>query len=60
LALALGSLRFLGGLLYDAPQATLMTFAAAPLVVLGTAVIACCLPARRLRTIDPITALRSD
>jgi putative ABC transport system permease protein len=60
LPLAFGSLRLLGGLLYDAPQVTGIALAVAPLSVFATAVAACCLPARRLRMIDPITALRSD
>jgi predicted permease len=60
LPLALGSLRLLGGLLYDESQATTLTLAVAPFVVFATALVACCVPAHHLRRIDPVTALRSD
>jgi putative ABC transport system permease protein len=60
LPVAFGTLRLLGGLLYDAPRATTLIWAGAPLLILAAAFVACCLPARRLRKIDPIIALRSD
>jgi predicted permease len=60
LPLAFASLRLLAGVVSDVPRATLMTFGAPPVLVLLAALAACCLPARRLKRIDPITALRSD
>jgi predicted permease len=57
---ALGFTRVLAGLLYDVTPTDPFTFAAAPLVLLGVAALACWLPARQATRIDPMLALRQD
>jgi len=52
--------RTLGTLLFNLSPTDPVAFAAAPLVLLLTAVVAAMLPARRAAHIDPIEALRSE
>jgi predicted permease len=52
--------RFLRTLLYGVGPADPLTFAAVPLLLLGVAVAAGYLPARRAFRIDPLTALKAD
>jgi putative ABC transport system permease protein len=52
--------RFLKGFLFETSSLDPMTFAAALLVLLGAALIASFLPARRAASIDPTKALRSE
>jgi ABC-type lipoprotein release transport system permease subunit len=37
-----------------------MTFIVAPLLLVGAAVIACALPARRASRLDPVETIRAD
>jgi predicted permease len=57
-ALALSSL--LASLLYGITPTDAVTFASAPTLLLGVAVLACWLPARRAASIDPLVALRQE
>ena len=60
LATALALSRTLGTLLFNLSPTDPLTFAAAPLLLLLTAVVAALLPARRAAHVDPIEALRSE
>ena len=57
---AAASSRVLESLLYGVATDDLLTFAAAPLVLVAVALVACWLPARRATRIDPIEALRVE
>ena len=52
--------RLLASMLYDTGTVDLTTFAAAPLVFLGIALLASYLPARRATRVDPVEALRGN
>ena len=52
--------RTMQGVLFDIQPTDLMTFAQVVAVLLGVAILASWLPARRALKIDPISALRSD
>jgi predicted permease len=52
--------RMLSGLLFGVTASDPVTFAAAPVILLGVAVLACWIPARRAAGIDPVRALRQD
>ena len=58
LALALG--RLSAGLLFEVPSYDPMTLVAATTLLLGVALFACALPARRAARIDPAQALRDE
>jgi predicted permease len=58
--LALGFTHLLSRLLYGVTPTDLVTFATAPLILLGVAAFASWLPARRAARIDPMLALRQD
>ena len=60
LVLAVASTRVLRASLHGVGTLDLVTFLAVPVVVGLAALLACWLPARRVRTIDPVTALRAD
>jgi len=60
LALAFAATRLLSGFLYGVSPFDAATFAAVPLLLLTTALLACYLPARRATKVDPICALRSE
>jgi putative ABC transport system permease protein len=57
-AFALG--RLMGRLLYQVRPGDPLIFGAAAAVLLGTALLASWLPARRIARIDPVTALRKE
>jgi putative ABC transport system permease protein len=60
LALTFGLTRFLKGLLYQVSPADSLTFALIPLLLVGVALLACYVPARRATKIDPLAALRCE
>ncbi|MGH9742410.1 MAG: ADOP family duplicated permease [Candidatus Acidiferrum sp.] len=57
---ALGATRLLSSLLYGVRSTDSITFAAVSLILLGVALIASYLPARRATRVDPVIALRHD
>jgi len=57
---AAGLSRLLESLLYEVAALDPVTFLAAPLVLVGTALLASYLPARRATLIDPLIALREE
>jgi len=52
--------RFLKELLFEVGPTDPTTFAAAALVLIGTAMAAACIPARRAMKVDPMAALRHE
>ena len=60
IVLALGLGRVLSSIIYEVNPADPLTFAAAGLIVVGVAVFACYLPARRATGTNPMTALRAE
>jgi predicted permease len=57
---ALALTRLLSSLLFGVTPTDPVTFAAAPAILLGVAVLACWIPARRAAAIDPVRALRQE
>jgi ABC-type antimicrobial peptide transport system permease subunit len=53
-------MRFLQSMLYEVGTADPLTFATVALLLLGVAVLAAYLPARRATKVDPIVALRYE
>jgi ABC-type antimicrobial peptide transport system permease subunit len=60
IALAFGAGRLVAGQLTGVSGADPASFAGTALVLAGTAVIACLLPAMRASSLNPLTALRRD
>jgi len=60
LLLAFGGTRLLAGFLYGVSPFDVVTFTAVPLLLLGIALLASLLPARRASRVDPIVALRAE
>jgi putative ABC transport system permease protein len=60
LALALGASGLLRGLLFEVPSRDPVTFVAVPIALLGAALLACLLPARRAARLDPTIVLRQE
>lgn len=58
--LSFGVTRLLRGFLYGVSPFDVLIFSAVPLVLLGVAVLACYLPARRATRVDPLEALRAE
>jgi putative ABC transport system permease protein len=60
LATSLALTRFIRSLLFGISPTDLLTFASVAISLTLVAVAACCIPARRAMTVDPIIALRHD
>ena len=60
LGAALAATRWMASLLFGVQPLDGVTFAAAPVVMLGVAAVACLIPANRAAGIDPAEALRSE
>lgn len=50
--------RFLASMLFDVRPIDLLTFVGVVLLLVAVSAVACFLPARRARRVDPIVALR--
>jgi ABC-type antimicrobial peptide transport system permease subunit len=52
--------RFMSSLLYGVSSVDAAAFVVAIVLALGTALVACLLPARRAAALDPLAGLRAD
>ncbi len=57
---AYGLTRLVSTFLYGVTPLDALTFGAATIVLLGAAVVACCIPLRRALRVEPMTALRCE
>jgi len=60
LGAALAVTRLMASLLFGVTPLDALSFAGAPLALLGVAAAACLIPARRAAAVDPAEALRSE
>jgi len=59
-AVALGLTRLMSGMLFGVKPTDPLTFASVALLLTAIALLACCLPARRAMSVDPMVALRHE
>jgi len=57
---ALGVTRLMSGMLFGVKPTDPLTFASVALLLCASALLACCLPARRAMRVDPMVALRYE
>jgi ABC-type antimicrobial peptide transport system permease subunit len=57
---ALALQRVIGKLLFGISPTDPLTFTMIPFLLIGVALLACWIPARRATKVDPLTALRSE
>jgi predicted permease len=60
LAISFGVTRFMTGILYHVGATDPVAFAVVSLIMLGVAMFACYIPARRATRVDPLVALRNE
>jgi len=60
LSAAIGLTHFLSDLLYEVSATDLLTFSVVSVILLGIALLACWLPARRATKVDPMISLRVE
>jgi ABC-type antimicrobial peptide transport system permease subunit len=60
LAAAFGLTRVMGSILYEVSTTDPLTFAVAPILLLGVSALATWLPARRASRVDPVKSLREE
>ncbi len=60
LAVALGVTRVMGALLFETSPTDPVTFSVVVLLLVGVALLACAIPARRATRVDPLIALRYE
>ena len=60
LAAAAGLSRVMASLLFGVSATDVVTFAAVPALLMATAMLAGCVPARRATRVDPVAALRYE
>jgi len=60
LAASAGLMQFMKSLLFASARSTRLTYISIPIILVGSALLASYLPARRAAAVDPVVALRAD